>query len=66
MLRNAIEAEVASYIETHVAQLDENGRRLVVRNGYLPEREIITWVGQYACEVILEPDCISSAVLLKA
>ena len=45
MLMTAIEAEVASYIASHSAHLDENGRRLVVRNGYLPEREIITGVG---------------------
>lgn len=45
MRMNAIEAEVASYIDSHASQLDENGRRLVVRSGYLPEREIITGIG---------------------
>ena len=38
MLMNAIEAEVASYIDSYATQLDENGKRLVVRNGYLPKR----------------------------
>ena len=45
MLMSAIEVEVTSYIESNTTQLDENGRRLVVRNGYLPEREIVTGVG---------------------
>ena len=31
-------AEVAAYIDAHAGQLDENGHRLVVRNGYHDER----------------------------
>ena len=45
MLHAAIEAEVAEYIEQHKALKDENGRRLVVRNGHHPEREIQTGLG---------------------
>jgi hypothetical protein len=33
MLAAALEAEVAAYIAAHADQLDEHGRRLVVRNG---------------------------------
>jgi len=45
MLLKAIEAEVAGYIDQHAHLRDEAGRRLVVRNGHLPEREILTGIG---------------------
>jgi transposase-like protein len=45
MLQQAIEMEVAEYIEGHIGNRDVNGHRLVVRNGYLPERELVTGIG---------------------
>lgn len=45
MLQAAIENEVAEYIATHSERRDEVGRRLVVRNGHLPERELVTGIG---------------------
>jgi putative transposase len=45
MLQAAIENEVIEYIQTHGDRRDENGQRLVVRNGHLPEREVETGVG---------------------
>src|SRR5512147_1072693 len=45
LLAQAIEAEVAGYIERHGAVRDAAGHRMVVRNGHLPEREIQTGVG---------------------
>jgi len=42
MLAAALAAEVAAYIDTHAGEVDENGRRLVVRNGYHHEREVLT------------------------
>jgi putative transposase len=45
MLLKAIEAEVAEYIDQHSHLRDEAGHRLVVRNGHLPEREILTGIG---------------------
>lgn len=42
MLTAAIEREVADYIEDRRDVVDEAGRRLVIRNGHLPEREIVT------------------------
>ena len=44
MLQKAIENEVAEYLERH-GERDANGYRLVVRNGRLPEREIMTPLG---------------------
>jgi transposase-like protein len=45
MLRSAIEAEVQEFLEEHRERTDEAGRRLVVRNGQLPAREILTGAG---------------------
>ena len=45
MLASAIENEVAEYLGRHVDQRDDDGRRLVVRNGYLPARDLQTGVG---------------------
>lgn len=42
MLTTAIEAEVAEWIDSHRHLADERGHRQVVRNGYLPERELTT------------------------
>ncbi|MBX3435138.1 MAG: transposase [Pirellulales bacterium] len=46
MLAQAIEAEVAEWIDAHADVTDAAGRRQVVRNGYLPERTIVTGVGE--------------------
>ena len=45
MLAEALQAEVDAYIAAHVAERDENGRRLVVRNGYHQPREVLTSAG---------------------
>src|SRR3954469_14810526 len=45
MLVEAIEAEVASWIDAHARLKDDQGRRQVVRNGHLPERAIQTGLG---------------------
>ena len=46
MLQAAIDAEVESFIEQYAGKRDEAGKRLVVRNGYLLEREILTGAGK--------------------
>jgi putative transposase len=45
MLAAALAAEVAAYVEQFSDQLDDHGRRLVVRNGYHHEREVLTAAG---------------------
>ncbi|MDT5281813.1 MAG: putative transposase [Mycobacterium sp.] len=45
MLAAALQAEVAAYIDAHVGEVDENGYRLVVRNGYHHERDLLTAAG---------------------
>lgn len=44
-LAAALHAEVAAYIEAFADQLDERGRRLVVRNGFHEPREVTTAAG---------------------
>jgi putative transposase len=39
---------VAAYIEVHSGEVDVNGQRLVVRNGYHAEREVTTAAGAVA------------------
>lgn len=50
LLAQAIEAEVAEWIEERQHVTDEQGRRQVVRNGYLPERKLVTGVGEIAVQ----------------
>jgi putative transposase len=45
MLQAALENEVQLFLDEHAARVDEQGRRLVVRNGHLPAREIVTGAG---------------------
>ena len=45
MLAAALEEEVAACIAAHAAERDENGRRLVVRNGHARPREVTTVAG---------------------
>ena len=46
MLQTAIELEVQELLENNADRRDEKGNRLVVRNGYLPDREILTGAGK--------------------
>jgi hypothetical protein len=50
MLAAALEVEVAAYIDAHAHELDEQGRRLVVRNGHAQPRQLVTGAG--AVEVV--------------
>lgn len=45
MLVTALEAEVADYVARHLGQVDEQGYRLVVRNGKAQERTLVTGAG---------------------
>jgi transposase-like protein len=51
IVQQAIEAELASLLERfdNVKTLD--GRRTVIRNGYLPEREVVTAIGPVTVKV---------------
>jgi transposase-like protein len=45
MLQAAIDQEVAEFVGSHADRRDDEGRRLVVRNGHLPPRELLTGAG---------------------
>jgi putative transposase len=45
LLAQAVQAEVTEYIDARSHLTDGSGRRLVVRNGHLPTRKIVTGVG---------------------
>ena len=45
LLQVAIESEGADYIDKHKSTLDNNGHRMLVRNGHHPERNIQTGLG---------------------
>ena len=51
MIQQAVEAELAELLERYAGQVDARGRRAVVRNGYLPERAILTGVGPVPVKV---------------
>jgi len=50
MLAQAIDAEVAEWIESRRDQLNEAGHRQVVRNGRLPKRTLLSGVGPIEVE----------------
>jgi putative transposase len=71
MLAQAIDSEVADWIETHRDVCDEAGHRQVVRNGRLPKRTILSGVGALEVEQPRvfdrrpkdEAECFSSKIL---
>ena len=50
MLMKALENEVAEYVQRHACEVDENGKRTVVRNGKMPGRNIVSGVGPLEIE----------------
>lgn len=50
LLAEAVEAEVAAWIDAHAHLTDERGRRQVVRNGRLPKRSVLTGIGAVGVE----------------
>ena len=59
IIKQAVQAELNAFLQTH-ADRDADGRRAVVRNGYQPERDVLTGVGPVA--VALPKDHLVKAV----
>ena len=55
MLAAAIEDEVNEFLDTRQHLRDEHGHRLVIRNGFLPERELLTGLGPATLGLICLP-----------
>ena len=51
LLAGAVGAEVDAFLAAHAHLRDERGRRCVVRNGHLPERQIQTGLGQVSVKM---------------
>ena len=51
LLAQAVEAEVEAHIAAHAALSDAQGRRRIVRHGYLPERDVQTGIGAVRVKV---------------
>ncbi|KMP12624.1 transposase, partial [Candidatus Nitromaritima sp. SCGC AAA799-A02] len=45
LITKAVQIELAEFLSQHSGVTDDFGRRQVVRNGYLPERQIMTGLG---------------------
>ena len=45
IIHHAVQAELAAFMEQYSNQSTNEGRSSVVRNGYLPDREILTGIG---------------------
>jgi len=66
LLQQAIENEVQEQLEFHKQSIDEAGRRVVKRNGYLPRRQIQTGLGMIPIEQPrIRGAAFSSAILPK-
>ena len=51
IVQQAIEAQLAALLERYDNVKTLNGRRAVIRNGYLPEREVVTAIGPVTVRV---------------
>lgn len=72
MLAVALESEVDDFIQKHQHKLDSDGHRTVVRNGYMPEREIQATCGNIRVRqpriddrVLPDSERFTSAILPK-
>jgi transposase-like protein len=45
MLQLALENEVEEFVQKHSNLTDEDGRKVVAKNGYMPQRDIVTGMG---------------------
>jgi transposase-like protein len=51
LLAQALEVEITSFLTQYADFSDDQGRKRITRNGYLPEREIQTGIGQVTVRV---------------
>ena len=51
LIHQAVEAELAELLDRHAGDRDAQGRAAVVRNGYLPQREVLSGIGPVQVKV---------------
>jgi len=66
LIARAVEAEFAAFLAAYDAALDDEGRRQVVRNGYLPEREVQTGIGSVCVRVPRARDRSGSGIVFHS
>ncbi len=66
MLQAAIENEVIEFVENHKNITNEKGHRVIVRNGYLPQRNIQTEIGDISIQQPRVRDKTSSSQFTSA
>ena len=66
LLLQAVEAELEVFLENYRQLRDSSGRRAVVRNGYLPAREIMTGVGPVEIRVPRTRDRSGSGICFRS
>ena len=66
LIARAVAAEFAAFLATYDAAVDDEGRRQVVRNGYLPEREVQTGIGSVFVRVPRARDRSGSGIVFHS
>ena len=51
LIKKAVQSELAEFLSQYQDVTDSEGRPLVVRNGYLPQRELMTGIGPVGIKV---------------
>ena len=51
LIKKAVQSELAEFLSQYEDMIDSEGRPLVVRNGYLPQRELMTGIGRVDIKV---------------
>jgi len=66
LIFHAVEIEFGAFLAEYEALLDDEGRRQVVRNGYLPEREVQTGIGPVSVRVPRARDRSGSGIVFHS
>lgn len=66
LLNTAIEAEVEELLSAHRHRHDAHGRTAVVRNGHLPERQVLTGIGPIVVKVPKVRDRLGEGVVFHS
>lgn len=51
LIQQAVESELQAFLGNYANVADIRGRQTIMRNGYLPEREILTSIGDVAFKI---------------
>jgi transposase-like protein len=66
LLMQAVEVELEQFLAKYDHLRDSGGRRVVVRNGYLPERKIMTGLGPVEIRVARTRDRSGSGIVFRS